>query len=84
MVNSGEVQLGLAMNNIADDAWFGRGAWEGKPAENFRAIGVVYPEVYQGVALKNSGIKSIADIAGKSSSWTCRKWYSCIKRSCIC
>jgi len=65
MVNSGEVQLGLAMNNIADDAWFGRGAWEGKPAENFRAIGVVYPEVYQGVALKNSGIKSIADIAGK-------------------
>ena len=32
---------------------------------NFRAIGVIYPEVYQGVALKSSGIKTIDDLKGK-------------------
>ena len=64
-VNAGEVHLGMAMNNIADDAWFGRGGWEGKPIQNFRAIGVIYPEVYQGVALKSSGIKTLEDIKGK-------------------
>jgi len=64
-VNAGEVELGMAMNNIADDAWFGKGRWEGKPIQNFRAIGVIYPEVYQGVALKGSGIKSLEDLRGK-------------------
>lgn len=63
-VNAGEVELGMAMNNIADDAWKGRGAFKTKQL-NFRAIGVIYPEVYQGVALKESGIKSLEDVKGK-------------------
>jgi hypothetical protein len=63
-VHAGEVELGMAMNNIADDAWNGTGAFENKQ-QNFRAIGVIYPEVYQGVALKESGIKSLEDIRGK-------------------
>ncbi len=63
-VNAGEVELGMAMNNIADDAWNGRNSYN-EPIRNFRAIGVIYPEVYQGVALKESGIKSIEDIKGK-------------------
>ncbi|MDD2573244.1 MAG: TAXI family TRAP transporter solute-binding subunit [Bacillota bacterium] len=63
-VHAGECELGMAMNNIADDAWKGQGAF---PAEqqNFRAIGVIYPEVYQGVALKESGITSIEGLKGK-------------------
>ena len=63
-VHAGECELGMAMNNIADDAWNGKGAF---PAEqrNFRAIGVIYPEVYQGVALKESGIKTLEDCKGK-------------------
>ncbi|KJS22576.1 MAG: hypothetical protein VR72_06015 [Clostridiaceae bacterium BRH_c20a] len=65
MVNTGEVQLGMAMNNIADDAWKGKGTWEGKAIQNFRSIGVIYPEVYQGIALKESGIKTIADLKGR-------------------
>jgi len=63
-VHAGEVELGMAMNNIADDAWNGRGAFKAKQ-QNFRAIGVIYPEVYQGVALKESGIKTLEDIKGK-------------------
>ncbi|MEA4849583.1 MAG: TAXI family TRAP transporter solute-binding subunit [Clostridiaceae bacterium] len=63
-VHAGEVELGMAMNNIADDAWNGKGAFKEKQ-QNFRAIGVIYPEVYQGVALKESGIKSLTDLKGK-------------------
>ncbi|MGI6584522.1 MAG: TAXI family TRAP transporter solute-binding subunit [Gracilibacteraceae bacterium] len=63
-VHAGEVELGMAMNNIADDAWNGKGAFKEKQ-QNFRAIGVIYPEVYQGVALKESGIKELADVKGK-------------------
>jgi len=65
-VNAGEIELGMAMNNIADDAWNGKGTWaEDGPQQNFRAIGVIYPEVYQGVALADSGIDSIEDLGGK-------------------
>ncbi|NLT94605.1 MAG: TAXI family TRAP transporter solute-binding subunit [Clostridia bacterium] len=63
-VNAGEVELGMAMNNIADDAWNGKGSFK-EPAKNFRAIGVIYPEVYQGVALKSSGIVKLEDVKGK-------------------
>lgn len=63
-VNAGEVQLGMAMNNIADDAWNGKGSFKA-PAKNFRSIGVIYPEVYQGVALQDSKIKTLQDIKGK-------------------
>ncbi|MDX9871562.1 MAG: TAXI family TRAP transporter solute-binding subunit [Clostridia bacterium] len=62
-VNAGEVDLGMAMNNIADDAWNGKGSFKEKQ-QNFRTIGVIYPEVYQGVALKSAGITSLEQIKG--------------------
>lgn len=63
-VNAGECELGMAMNNIADDAWKGIGSFK-EPARNFRTIGNIYPEVYQGVALKSSKIKTLPEIKGK-------------------
>lgn len=63
-VHAGEVELGMAMNNIADDAWNGKGSFKTQ-LRNFRAIGVIYPEVYQGIALTESGIKTLEDIKGK-------------------
>ncbi|HHT49983.1 MAG TPA: TAXI family TRAP transporter solute-binding subunit [Eubacteriaceae bacterium] len=63
-LNAGEVELGISMNNIADNAWNGVGAFD-KKTQNFRTIGVVYPEVYQGVALKESGIVNLEDVKGK-------------------
>lgn len=61
---TGEVEIGLAMNNIADDAWNGRGKFA-NPIQDFRVIGVVYPEVFQGIALKGSGVKTIEDLKDK-------------------
>ncbi len=63
-LHAGEVELGMSMNNIADDAWAGVGAFD-EEKHNFRAIGVIYPEVYQGVALKGTGIKTLGDVKGK-------------------
>ncbi|SHK16561.1 TAXI family TRAP transporter solute-binding subunit [Paramaledivibacter caminithermalis] len=65
-VASGEVDIVLAMNNIADDAFNGTGKSFSKPLKNFKAVGVVYPEVMHVVTLKNSGINSIADLKGKA------------------
>lgn len=63
-VNAGECDLGMAMNNIADDAWNGVGSFKDAKLQNFRTIGVIYPEVYQGVALKSAGITSLEQIKG--------------------
>ncbi len=63
-LHAGEVELGMSMNNIADDAWNGVGAFPGEQ-RGFRTIGVIYPEVYQGVAIKGSGIKTLEDVKGK-------------------
>ncbi|PAB59177.1 hypothetical protein CCE28_11705 [Anaeromicrobium sediminis] len=66
-VSAGEVDLVLAMNNIADNAFKGEGkSFGGKAIKNFKAIGVVYPEVIHCITLKDSGINSIADLKGKA------------------
>lgn len=65
-VANGEVDIVLAMNNIADDAFNGNGESFAKPLKNFKAVGVVYPEVMHVVTTKKSGIKSVADLKGKS------------------
>lgn len=62
---SGEVDLALAMNNIADQAFKGEGESFTTPINNFYAIGVVYPEVVHVITTKDSGINSIADLSGK-------------------
>lgn len=65
-VASGEVDIVLAMNNIADDAFNGNGKSFSKPLKNFKAVGVVYPEVMHVVTTKDSGVNSIADLKGKA------------------
>lgn len=64
LLSKGEAQLALAMNNIADDAYKGQGSFK-EPIKNFRAVGVVYPEVIQAFVSADSSIKSIADLKGK-------------------
>jgi hypothetical protein len=65
-VAAGEVDIVLAMNNVADDAYNGNGKSFPKPLKNFKAVGVVYPEVMHVVTTQASGIKSITDLKGKS------------------
>lgn len=62
---SGEVDIALAMNNVADSAFNGVGESFPKALTNFYALGVVYPEVMHVVTTQDSGIKTIADLQGK-------------------
>ena len=57
----------LAQNDIAYYAYHGStiDAFKGKPEKCIRAIGVLYPETIQIVVLKDSGINTIYDLAGK-------------------
>ncbi|MCB6609395.1 TAXI family TRAP transporter solute-binding subunit [[Clostridium] symbiosum] len=65
MIDIGEFDLGIAMNATADDAWNGRGAFaDTGEIRSFRAIGVVYHEVYQIVANASTNAKSVTDLKG--------------------
>jgi len=68
LLSKGEADLVMAMNGPAIRAVNGEGEWEGTPVDNIAAVGVIYPEVMQVVALKDSGIKTIADLKGKRVS----------------
>ena len=68
LLSKGEADLAMAMNGPAIRAVKGEGEWEGNPVDNIAAVGVIYPEVMQVVALKDSGIKTIADLKGKRVS----------------
>lgn len=65
LIGKGEMDLGMAVNMTADDAYHGRGDFEGNKIDNFGAVGVIYPEVIQIVVLKDSGIEKIEDLKGK-------------------
>lgn len=65
LLNTGEADIVMAMNNIAEDAWYGDGSFEDDgEIKNFKAVGVVYPEIIQGVAVADSGIETIYDLEG--------------------
>lgn len=65
MMDIGEFDLGISMNSTADDAWNGRSAFADTGSlQSFRAIGVVYHEVYQIVANANTNAKSVSDLKG--------------------
>lgn len=66
LVARGEVESGLAQNNIALAAYTGdKTAWKTPPVPKLRGIASMYPETTHVVALKSSGIKSIQDFRGK-------------------
>ncbi len=68
LLASGQTELAMAMNGPAQAAWLGKGDFEGKPLNNFRAVGVIYPEVMQIVTPTDSGIQTVADLKGKRVS----------------
>lgn len=63
LMQAGEMDLGIAMNNVAADGYAGTGAFSA-PTDNVKAIGVVYNEVYQIVANASTGAKEVADLKG--------------------
>ncbi|SPJ34043.1 TAXI family TRAP transporter solute-binding subunit [Kushneria phyllosphaerae] len=63
-IQDGLNQLAIVMSDVAYDAVNGQNQFENNPAD-ITAIAGLYPNVVQIVALDNSGIKSIGDMAGK-------------------
>ena len=63
LIQAGEMDLGIAMNNVAANAVAGTGAFSA-PCDKVYAIGVVYSEVYQIVANAKTGAKNVEDLKG--------------------
>jgi hypothetical protein len=64
-VNSGEVEMAGVFASDMHDAYHSKGLFEGKRQANIRAIGVLNLSYTHIVALKDSGIKTVADLKGK-------------------
>jgi TRAP transporter TAXI family solute receptor len=66
LIARGEVESGLAQNNVALAAYMGdTTSWKTPPVPKLRGIAAMYPETTHFVALKKSGIKSVYDLKGK-------------------
>jgi uncharacterized protein len=66
LLEAGEAKLGFVTIGIALQAWNGSGVWVGKkPARSMRAIFPMYDTPFQFLVLQVSGIRSIAEMAGK-------------------
>ena len=68
-IAGGTLESGFAQSDVATWAQTGTGIWEDRDAvSNLRAIASLYPETIHLVASADSGIASVADLAGKTVS----------------
>lgn len=68
-ISSGLRNSGFAQSDVAYWAYTGTGTMEGQPpAEKLRAIAALFPEHIHLVVMADSGINSVADLAGKRVS----------------
>jgi uncharacterized protein len=61
----GELQLGIAQNNTAQEAVAGEGEFEGAAVENAGWMGQLYPEAISIITLESTGIETIEDLEGQ-------------------
>ena len=67
LVETKQVDLGMTTMGVALQAWNGEGAWtQGRKFQSMRAIFPMYDTMFHFVSLQKSGIKSVAQLAGKS------------------
>ncbi|MGC9967142.1 MAG: TAXI family TRAP transporter solute-binding subunit [Syntrophobacteraceae bacterium] len=66
MIEAGDAQLGFVTIGAAMQAWNGGAEWtNGKQYRSMRALFPMYDTPFHFVAIKDSGIRSFADMAGK-------------------
>lgn len=65
---NGDAEIAWVQNDVMSYAYNGDEFFAGTVADNFSAIGAIYPEVIQLVVAKDSGITSVADLAGRNVS----------------
>jgi TRAP transporter TAXI family solute receptor len=66
LIEDNKLDFGMVTNGPAGEGWNGTGWAKGKKYQNQRAIFPMYTTYFQMYALKDSGIKSIHDLNGKS------------------
>ncbi len=67
LVETKQVDLGMTTMGVALQAWKGEGVWtQGRKFQSMRAIFPMYDTMFHFVSLQKSGIKSVAQLAGKS------------------
>ena len=67
LADRGETVIGEVMGDVAYQAYYAEGRFKEKPQKIY-AMFMMYPNLYQVVVLKNSGIESIYDVKGKDVS----------------
>jgi TRAP transporter TAXI family solute receptor len=66
LIESGKADIGFVTMGVAQQAWNGTGAWTGRAKlQTMRAMFPMYDTLFHFIALRNSEIHSIADLAGK-------------------
>jgi TRAP transporter TAXI family solute receptor len=64
-VNGGEAEMGLSFASDVHEAYHGQEQFKGKALTNMRAVGLVFVGVAHAITYADSGIKTVADLAGK-------------------
>ncbi len=67
LAHKGETVIGEVMGDVAYEAYFGIGRFDGKP-QNIAGMFMMYQNLYHVVALKKSDIRSLQDLKGKRVS----------------
>lgn len=65
LLNDGSAQFAVVQNDVARNAYAGRGRFSGAPQSDLRALASLFPETVHLVARADSGIAGIADLRGK-------------------
>jgi len=64
-VRNGELEFGIVQSDLAYAAYKGEGAYTDKPFPELRSVLVLYPELVTIMVREGSGIRQIADLAGR-------------------
>ena len=68
-ISAGDAQIAIAQNDVMSYAFYGTGFWSDRePVPSIRTLMSLYPETVQIVVHADSGIYSVADLAGKRVS----------------
>ena len=68
LVSEGLAHLAIVQNDVMDYAYHATNTWTSDPVTKMATLMSLYPEVCQIIVAANSGINSVADLAGKSVS----------------
>ncbi len=67
-IQLGDANMAVVQNDVMYYAYTGTDLFTGEQTQDFAAMAVLYPELCQIIATKDSGIKTVADLKGKRVS----------------